>query len=284
MTKAMHLRKIAEYAKIFFADRDRRLHAEAERSRFKLQKIFSVQKGLGRTRASRCKQVENRIEEGSIFFPEDFRKSRNIVRQCLDGIIAFHDENQNAVGPKRAIEKLEDTEIVRKWSMNLLLLLVFSAAGQRPQVYAQLQAPDSNELTEMREQVRRMNFFEMRTLVEKTRRSFDFPNVMVHGEVLKYIEFHQNVMRKIIVERTDVREMNATAKPLIMHTEHGDYLTSSQVNKVLKGFLSYHFRDLTNVTVMSLRSSFGTSLMWAYQDKKIFQNLSEEQFLTIVGK
>lgn len=284
MTKAMHLRKIAEYAKIFFVHRDIHLHAEAERSRFKLQKNFSVQKGLGRTRASRCKQIEKRIEEGKIFFPEDFQESRSIVRQSLDGIMAFHAENMDAVGPKRSIEKLRDTEIVRKWSMNLLLLLIFSAAGQRPQVYAQLKAPDTSELIEMREQARRMNFFEMQTMVEKTRRSLDFPNVMVHGEVLKYIEFHQKLIRKIIVERTEVNKMNATAKPLIMHTEHGDFLTSPQVNRVLKGFLSYHFRDMTNVTIMSLRSSFGTSLMWAYQDREIFQNLSEEQFLTVVGK
>ena len=41
MTKALHLRKVCEYAKKSFSDRDLHLHAEAERSRIKLQKLYN---------------------------------------------------------------------------------------------------------------------------------------------------------------------------------------------------------------------------------------------------
>lgn len=284
MTKALHLRKIAEYAKTFFSDRDVHMTTEAERSRKKLQKTFNIQKSLGRSRATQRKQLENRVQEGTVFLEEDFRRGLQIVTDDLEGLVKFYDDTKRRQGMKHAMEKLNCKEIMRKWSINLLLMLIFSAAGQRPQVYTTLPSPDSGEICDMKEQASRIHLFEMRTTVEKTRRKNDFPNVLAHESALKYVDFHCRVARGIIVQRTGVVESQGDLKPLLMHTETGDYLTTAQVTRVLKGFIEYHFSEMTGINIMSLRSSFGTVMMGAYHDQRMFKNLEENEFLAILGK
>ena len=284
MTKALHLRKMAEYAKTFFSDRDVHLNAEAERSRIKLQKVYNTHKGFARSRATHRKQLDERIAEGTVFLEDDFRKSFKIVKGQLDGLIRFFQNVKASEGIQVALDRLNAKEIMQKWSMNMLLVLIFSAAGQRPQVYANLQCPDDNEIRDMQEQAGRLHFFEMRTTVEKTRRKSDFPNVLVHESALKYVVFQKNVVRPILVQRSKVDERAVTAKPLLMHTENGSILNTSQVTRVLKDFLEYYFPDLNNITMMSLRSSYGTMMMAAYRDKRLFRGLDEESFLGILGK
>ena len=284
MTKALHLRKISEYAKTFFSDKDAHLHAEAERSRIKLQKVYNTQKSLGRSRASHRKQLEDRVAEGTVFLEEDFRRCFKIVKLELDGIIAFYESAKNSEGIEQAAAKLDSKEIIRKWSMNLLLMLIFAAAGQRPQVYTSLQCPDDSELTDMQDQASRIHFFEMRTTIEKTKRKLDFPNVLVNESAFKYVAFHQQVTRCIVVRRTQVDESKDLSKPLLMHTENGDFLTTAQVTRVLKNFMKYNFPELKHITMMSLRSSYGTMMMAAYRDKRLFTDLEEDSFLALLGK
>ena len=258
--------------------------AEAERSRKKLQKTFNIQKSLGRSRATHRKQMENRVQEGTVFLENDFRKALEIVTTDLEGLVKFYQDVKRQQGRTKALQKLNSKEIMRKWSMNLLLMLVFSAAGQRPQVYTTLQCTDSGELSDMIEQSRRIHFFEMRTTVEKTKRKNDFPNVLVQEAALKYVEFHCRIARKIVVQRTGVIEARGDLKPLLMHTETGDFLTTAQVTRVLKGFMEYHFSEMTSINMMSLRSSFGTVMMEAYRAQRMVKNLEENDFLAILGK
>lgn len=167
MTKALHLRKMAEYAKTFFSDRDVHLNAEAERSRIKLQKVYNTYKSFARSRATHGKQLDDRIAEGTVFLEGDFCKSFKIVKGQLDGLIRFFENVKASEGMQVALDRLNAKDIMPKWSMNMLLFLIFSAAGQRPQVYANLQCPDDNEIRDMEEQAGRLHFFEMRTTVEK---------------------------------------------------------------------------------------------------------------------
>ena len=124
----------------------------------------------------------------------------------------------------------------------------------------------------------------MRTTVQKTKGKNDFPNVLVHESALKYVAFHEKVTRKIIIRRTNVEEAGDASIPILMHTENGDFLTAPQVTRVLKNFIKYHFPDLTNITMMSLRSSYGTMMMQAYRDKRLFTDMDENTFLKVLGK
>ena len=69
-----------------------------------------------------------------------------------------------------------------------------------------------------------------------------------------------------------------------MQTAKGDFLTTSQVPRVLKNFMKYDFPELMHITMISLPSSYGTMMMAAYTDKRLFTDLEEDSFLALLGK
>lgn len=287
MTKALHLRKIAEHAKLHFMDGDRTCFANAERARVKLQKIFNAQKALGRSLATRKKDMEESCAEGSIFSPEDFEKCYKLVRKSLDGIMQSYIQAQGSGSSHWAAEALdiaERSDVIRNWFMNFMLLLLFAAGGQRPQTYTKLQAPIAGELRNLKEQAARLPFFEVKTLFEKTKRSMDIPNVLVPAHAIKYFDFYVTVMRGAVLRRAKVEESDFMDRPLLMHTEYGAKLRSSQVISCLRSFLTCNVPEMKSITVMALRCSYRTMTMRAFREKRIFPGLSEDDFLGILGK
>ena len=137
-------------AKVYYSDRDVQLTAEAKRSRLKLQEMYNTQKSLGRSRANHRKQIEERFTEGTNFLEEDFRRSFKIVQKDLDIFISSFQSTASSQGTKEAGARLNFQKIMRKLSMSPLFMLIFSATGQRQQVYTTLQCPDENELIDMR--------------------------------------------------------------------------------------------------------------------------------------
>ena len=62
---------------------------------------------------------------------------------------------------------VEQGEVMRKWYMNFMLLLLFAAEVQRPQTDTKLKAPTEGENSEMKNQASTLPFFEVQTLSEK---------------------------------------------------------------------------------------------------------------------
>ena len=133
---------------------------------------------------------------------DDFRRCLKIIKLQLDGLIACYESAKDLEGIEQAVANRDTKEIIGKWSMDLLLMLIFAAEGQRPQVYTSLHCPDESELTGIRDQVGRIHFFEMRTTIERTKRKQDFTIVLVSESAFKYVAFHEQVTRRIIVRRT----------------------------------------------------------------------------------
>lgn len=284
LAKAFQLKKIAEHAVMFFTDRDRHLCAEAERTRLKLQKIVNVQKSLYRRAAAQKKSLDNRIADGNIFLREDFEKGWGHAKRHLNGMMKTYKRIVGERGERHACTQFEDQGLIRKWFINFLLLFIFAAGGQRPQVYAKLQTPTPEELRDMKESVRKNDYFELRTSMEKTQRSLDMPNVVVPGFVFKFLPFHVQVMRNIVLKKAGVDESLCHEKPLIIHTESGDALVTPQITRTLKGYLEVKMPEARHITMMNLRSSHCTMLMKAYRGKELFRNLTETEFLEMLGK
>ena len=285
MTKALHMQKIARHAKMYFVDKDRHLHSEAERARSKIGTIQSVYKAKARQEAARRKASTSRLMDGKLFLPEDFRVCQEDVKKSLDAIIAQYKSRVADFGEKEAGVRLERNRgLVDKWCMNMLLMLLFSAGGQRPQVYAQLQLPDENELLDIQENCSHHGFFELRTLKEKTNRTLDMPNVIVPGKVLRYLEFHIRIVRPIVVRATSTEETADSQNPIFMHTRTGEYLETAQVTRCLKKYLQLYQPHLSGATVMSLRSSYGTMMLQLYHEGRVFKDLDEKSFLAKLGK
>lgn len=284
MTKALHLRKIAEHAVLFFSGRDNHFQAEAERSRLKLQKICNVHKSLARRAATRKKQVDTRIEEGRIFFGKDFEEARGKTKRNLNGIMRHYRSLIDDGKKRRALRKVSEEAVVSKWFINMLFALVFSAGGQRPQAYAKMQVPNTAQLRDMEESACQRDYFEMETRHEKTVRSLDMPHIIVPGWLLKYIKFHVQVMRPIVVEQTHVVESNAENRPLLMHTKKGRMLTTREITSTLQSILEVCMPEATNVTMMTLRAIHATMMMQMFRNKKLFTDLNEQEFLSMLGK
>ena len=282
LTKAQNLKKVTEHACIFFRAKEPHTHTLAERCIRMLAKVCKELKVDVRNQTRNNKDLNSRISAGRVLFPEDFRDCAALVRRSLDGIMESFQLRKVENGRKAAKEMLGKTDLLRKWSLNLLLVLIFSAAGQRPEAYAKLQCPDRQEIKELKRCINRKRFFDLRICPEKTRRSERIPNVLVPQYVLRYIEFHVEHVRDLIIKRNNVDESGAQYKPLLMHTETGDDLNSRNVNSSLKAFWNREYPERKEVTTMSLRSSYGTMMMHAYRQKKVFSNLTETAFLDVL--
>ena len=285
VTKAPHMKKLGKHAISYFSDKDRSLQSQAERASMKIAGVFNAYKSRARSLATERKRLEHRMLEGKFFFPQDFK-------DCMDKSISHLTAIMTAVNMLEADKNRDwamesvgkNGSLIRKWFINLLLLFLFSAGGQRPQVYSQLQVPSVEEMADIEDSSQRMKFFELRTLREKSRRSLDMPNVIVPAKVMPFLKFHLDFMRPIVVKRVNVRETPGRSQPIVMHTEHGGYLTTAQIGLCLRNFLRMYRPDLSDATVMSLRSSYGTMMMQAYREKAIFQDLDERAFITKLGK
>ena len=268
VTKALHLKKLAKHAVAYLSDKDRGLQSQAERASMKIGGVFNAYKSRARSLATERKKLEHRLMEGKFFFPQDLKDCMDTSISHLSSIKAGVNMLEAGENREWAMEAISRNDtLIRKWFINILLLLLFSAGGQRPQVYSQLQVPTSEEMADIEDSAQRMKFFELRTLKEKSRRSLDMPNVIVPAKVLPFLKFHLNFMRPIVVKRANVTETPGQSQPILMHTEHGAYLTTAQIGLCLRNFLKMHRPDLADATVMSLRSSYGTMMMQAYRDE-----------------
>lgn len=280
MTKAFHLKKISEHAKLYFQGRSVVYAAEAERSRIHLRSIFNVQKVLGRQRATDRRVIDDRIARAAIFMPQDFSRCKQKIRHALDSILASFDSHTVDHGVTAAVTTVfREGRTKNKWCMNLINLLVLTGGGQRPQVYTQLQLPSSSELTDMTQRAREQGFIEMSTVKEKTSRSLRMPFVLFPSYVLKYVRFHCSTVRPAIIDQAEKDESDLVHKSLLIHTENGHSLITPQVTKTFQAFLRMSEPTLADMTVMMLRSSYGTMMMHSYREKKIFPNLDEAAFL-----
>ena len=207
-----------------------------------------------------------------------------LTKKALDGIMKAHEVTLAREGRREARKLVGQRGVVNKWGFNLLLLLIFSAAGQRPQVHTQLQCPTENELADMEAETARRRYFELRTLCEKTERSLDMPHVLVPPMALTCVQFHMKHMREIVTQRAGAEEDAFWDKPLLIHTQNGEQLSTAQVTGTLKRFLKMQCPEMSNLTVMTLWSSYATMVMKQYRDKEVFCHLDEDAFLTVLSK
>jgi len=255
MTKTLHLKKISEHARLHFSGRDAEMAAEAERTLRFVRSTFNAFKALGRTQATSRRVLNDRIACASIFMPEDFARARAKVKQVLDGIVLAHNEALQERGERSAAEFMQNKTLIRKWFINMLVMLVVCGGGQRPQVYTQLQVPSDDDIDEMQENSGQSGYIELRTLLEKTRRSLDMPFVILPKSMLTYTVFHVHVVRPTVLQQAGFDEEGMGNRPLLIHTETCQQLVSARVTITFKKFMERHNPDMAGITLMNLRSS-----------------------------
>ena len=175
---------------------------------------------------------------------------------------------------------------INKWCLYMLALCVLMGGGQRPQVYGQLQVPSVVDIREMEVQTKKNGFFELKTVLEKTLRSSDIPNVMFPALLLRYVEFHARIFRPAILKKLDTSPTSASARnqSLLIDTRSGYPLDSRSVTASVRRFLCSYDPELSSITPMSIRASYATMMVDRYRKRLIFRNRTEEQFLDFLSK
>lgn len=150
--------------------------------------------------------MDERIAEGRIFTPGDFARCMKLTLKALDGIMKGHEVGKSNDGRRKSGKPVCQRGATNKWFINTLLLVIFSAAGQRLQVYAQVQCPSQNELGDIQAEAERKRYFELRTVCGKTQRSFHMAHLLLRPIVLKYLQFHPRYMRAIVTPHAHIEE------------------------------------------------------------------------------
>jgi hypothetical protein len=182
--------------------------------------VAAAEKTETRRLSSGRRAVDVRATEGKLFLPKDFefciKRATNILSGVMDTSMSLL-SSRGAIGLSTKFTRCP--ALVQKWNINLIALLLLTAGGQRPQVFAQLKCPDGLSLAEIRQQLSGASpfaadsrykpdssgsehhergdphepgdcYFELGVIIEKRQRSSRLPNVLFPSLTFRYVEFH----------------------------------------------------------------------------------------------
>ena len=286
--KSRHLRRLSLHSEMYFSGKNEEMKGRAAQISEYLRNTASCNKTAARMEARKRKNIDERIEKMIMLMPEDFsrfikealRELQAIMRSCQ----RWHTSEKPSFIYSRLIEK---SDLVRKWCLNMLAACVLTSGGQRPQVFGQLQTPSSVELKEMEIDAKTRGFFELHTVMEKTVRSADMPNVIFPSVMYNYVKFHVVVIRPAILQKfglLSAKTAELRNQSLLLDTRNGYSVESRSITSSVRRFLCERDPELSKVTAMSLRASYATMMMDSYQRRAVFRNYTEEEFLTFLSK
>ncbi|KAI0557128.1 hypothetical protein FGB62_339g05 [Gracilaria domingensis] len=173
----------------------------------------------------------------------------------------------------------------QKWGINFLAAIVLHGGGQRPEAFANLRVPTNVEVSRVMS-TSFVKFVTLRTMFEKRNRDLRFPVVMVPVDLKRILRFHVNMVRKIVLEHSGIseEEVEEGEQRLFLHTEDGKYLTPRLITRSIRAFLRNISSRFSSITTMNLRTSYATSMVQKFRNKKFENRISEEDFLKHVAR
>lgn len=317
-TKANQLSKLCGMARRFLQSKGDNLSAaKAALSQSYSSSVASGHKKLYRQITSANRDGEVRVAEGKLLRSEDFKDMIDISVKRLRGIMSSFtswqeklrsnglDRMTALVRTERKLCKKED--IITKWCINFLALVMLQAGGQRPQVFWQLRSPTDDEMILFKGFSNKKQYLPLRTGVEKTSRDPRFPDVILPPVVFPFLDFHRNfILPHLIRKRSSMRgsdeddcngaeigfntsENERGAVPsfpdfLFLNTRTGHPLNTSSITRSFKTFAQNYDPELSSITSMSLRSCYATMMYNGYKKGQILKSKGEVEFLEFLGK
>lgn len=204
-------------------------------------------------------------------YEREARLELETIMECLNG--QFNPPEEHA-------EKL-----LKKWCLNLLVLLIFQGGGQRPQVYACVKCPALDRLATMEADGSETGYFTMVTGTEKRPRPVSAPRFTLPNVCFKFVEYHVLHVRPFLHARRD--GVNASDKEcLLVDTRTGENLARQSITRTLRAFMRNRDPELAkNLTTMDVRSSFATIKMMQYKEavKNNRTTVTREAYMTDLG-
>jgi hypothetical protein len=198
----------------------------------------------------------------------------------------------------------ENHGLVRKYSLLLLVFILLTGAGQRPQAYCSLQHPSENVLRRWEENeeadcaVRSQEgshgsgdmgnggdgTVKLYPTQEKTPRGTFYPGIVFTNTARAFFIAYARIIRPAVMRATSRESADALDpdRPFMVHTEKGRALSGESIRNTLRyyiGGLGGLSGDLSRVTVMTLRASFASIMFRSFRRGK-FPGRSSEEFLS----
>jgi hypothetical protein len=306
LNKAFNLKTLASHATTYFTSvRDEQRANSAHVVRNYLCSVCRAEKMEARKGTERMRAENSRIAIETFVTGNDFLVFTNVAKHALNGVLASATSATQASGASAISYLTQRRQLLGKWCINFLGLILFTGSGQRPQVYASLQVPDHFDSV-----YREWHAGERPKLaagMEKTSRVSGFESVVFPQWTHKFFHFHITVVREAIFEmtkasRTPAAQLAATSaageehdgdntgqpdppsQALLLHTETAQPYTTSNVRYTLRRFVQHTYPELDSVTPMVIRASFATWQFRQYVDQQCFVGISQDEFMEKLAK
>jgi hypothetical protein len=306
LNKAFNLKTLASHATTYLTSvRDEQRANSANAVRNYLCSVCRAEKMETRKGTERMRAENSRIAIETFVTGNDFLIFTNVAKHALNGILASATSATQTSGASAISYMTQRRQLLAKWCINFLGLVIFTGSGQRPQVYASLEIPEhfDSVCREWRAGAKP----KLAAGMEKTSRVSGFESVVFPQWTHKFIHFHIAVAREAILEitktlRTPAARAVATDAPgeehegeniclpnppsqaLLLHTETGLPYTTSNIRYTLRRFVQHTYPELDSVTPMVIRASFATWQFRKYTDKQCFVGLSQDEFMEKLAK
>jgi hypothetical protein len=274
--KLHHLKVLAEFANNYFsAQPDQKALAHLAVKRFlgyqRAEKV-QIRRGLGRT-------LDQRVAEGKYLIHADFVHFKKLSASELTDIIdsyAAQDEDQIIA----AICACPDWKsIVDKWCIHFLMYLMFSAHGQRTQVYRYLLVPSNDQVESWTD-----HQISLAVQWDKIPRSLECPGVILPGKAHDFVSFHVLAIRQVIFKKVGRDNTIDDHDALLLNTRHGRPLMTSEIGSTLRLYLTRHDPELRTVTPTTLRYSYASIMFDKFKCGKVGKSQTAEEYLDNLGK
>jgi hypothetical protein len=256
LIKAIHLRTISQYAERFYSSTavDESNRAKASLMSDYLTGACSAEKYESRRGTARMRSEDLRIASGRLIAGDDFRRFGEEAEKSLASIMNSGVRNVHRNSRVRA-----------RWCISFVGLLVFYGGGQRPQAYAQLQAPDDLEgsLRRWAEDQR----VTLATQLENRPRQTGYSKNSFPGRTLKIFEFHLRVVKPaireaVVVVQTETERRAAwqhergedVDNPILLDTRTGEGYVPGQIRSTLQCFVRNLDPEFVTVAVDLVQS------------------------------
>jgi hypothetical protein len=241
-----------------------------------------VEKATSRRQTAVFRDQERRE---SFIGPKDWKwlqkRIEEDMRRVWSGINGLHNDFSMDIH-----SYLNDNHnLVRKYSLLLLVYIVLTGGGQRPQAYCSLQHPDDDIVRQWEEKSGNEagGPVKLYPTAEKTPRGTFSPGILFPEIASSFFSTYCRLIRPAVMRssRKVASDMASTNRALLVHTETGLPLSGENLRSTLRqyvGGLGGLSGDLSRVTVMTVRASFASMMFRSFR-KGAFPGQSFDEFL-----
>ena len=260
----------------------------------------NVHKSSTRRIRAKTKEDWHRSSVGKFVSLEMFDSMRERVIDALRGLKntfedIFSEKSAEDVPSKRKVfEKkiLEQENLLLKWTLNFVVLLLLFGNGQRPQVYTFLKCPTVIELeifqTQKGGSEARVPLQLMIHEDEKRSRDSRMPYVLLDPKTFDFVHFHVMFVHNFILQRHEVPIGSVGSEKLLLDTRNGRPMASGHIRTACRPFSNKMDPELY-LNPMDIRSSYATIMIRRHiqrnegEKNEPFLRLSENDFVAMLS-